>query len=250
MQEQVWYWAMAIPAAMLVGMGKGGLPVVGMLGVPLLSLVMHPLEAAGLLLPIYVATDLVGLWFYRREFSSRNVAILIPAGALGILVGWASVSVLPEPAVTIAVGLIGVGFCLNLWLRPAIVEKKPADLPRGVFWGMVTGLTSFVSHSGAPPYQVYVLPQKLEKMVYAGTSTIVFAAINALKLIPYVMLGQINTESLRTAVALMPFGALAVLAGVRLTRILPEKIFFTAVQIALFLVSLKLLWDGAHGLWG
>lgn len=248
MQEQVWYWLMAIPAAMLVGMGKGGLPVVGMLGVPLLSLVMHPLEAAGLLLPIYVVTDIVGLWFYRREFSARNLAILIPASALGILIGWASVSVLPEPAVTLAVGLIGVGFCLNLWLRPAVVEKKPADVPRGVFWGAITGLTSFVSHSGGPPFQVYVLPQKLEKMVYAGTSTIVFAAVNAMKLVPYVALGQINAESIRSAVYLMPFGAMAVLLGVRLTRIVPEKIFFLAVQIALFLVSLKLIWDGAHAL--
>ena len=27
--------------------------------------------------------------------------------------------------------------------------------------GALTGFTSFVSHAGAPPYQVYVLPLKL-----------------------------------------------------------------------------------------
>jgi uncharacterized protein len=135
-----------------------------------------------------------------------------------------------------------------MWLRPPVTEKKPADVPRGVFWGVISGLTSFVSHSGAPPYQVYVLPQRLEKIVYAGTSTIVFACINGAKLVPYWALGQLNPESLKAALALMPFGALATFLGVRLVRILPERAFFIAVQVALFVISLKLIWDGVGGL--
>ncbi len=80
-----------------------------------------------------------------------------------------------------------------------MLPPRPADVPRGLFWGSITGFTSFVSHAGAPPYQMYVLPQRLEKMVYAGTSTIVFAIINLLKLPPYWFLGQVNLGSLRTA---------------------------------------------------
>ena len=54
-------------------------------------------------------------------------------------------------------------------------------MPRGLFWGVITGFTSFVSHSGGPPYQVYALPLKMTKTVFAGTSTIAFAIINAVK---------------------------------------------------------------------
>jgi hypothetical protein len=242
------FLAVGVPAAMLVGMGKGGLPVVGMLGVPVMSLTMHPLEAAGILLPIYVLTDLFGLWFYRKNYSPRNLVILIPSAVLGIAFGWATATVMSEDAVTLLVGLIGVGFCLNMWLRKAPTDKRPADVPRGVVWGALSGFTSFVSHSGAPPFQVYVLPQKLDKMTYAGTSTITFAAINATKLIPYWALGQLNGQAMKEAAMLMPFGAVAVFLGVRLVRVIPDKAFFTAVQIALFLISLKLCWDGLHGL--
>ncbi len=48
------------------------------LAVPILSLWMDPLMAAGVLLPIFLVSDVVGVWLYRREFSARNVALLIP----------------------------------------------------------------------------------------------------------------------------------------------------------------------------
>ena len=46
------FWVVAVIASVAVGLSKGGLPVVAMMSVPILSLVMPPLQAAGLLLPI------------------------------------------------------------------------------------------------------------------------------------------------------------------------------------------------------
>jgi uncharacterized membrane protein YfcA len=63
------FWVAAVAAAMLVGAGKGGIPVVGMLSVPVLSLVISPLTAAGLLLPVYVVSDMFGLWAYRKAYD-------------------------------------------------------------------------------------------------------------------------------------------------------------------------------------
>ena len=114
----------------------------------------------------------------------------------------------------------------------------------GLFWGTVTGFTSFVSHSGAPPYQVYTLPLRLPKTVFAGTATIAFAVVNAVKLVPYWALGQLSPANLKVALVLMPAAAFAVLAGVRLVRLLPEKLFFTLVTWALLAVSLRLIWTG------
>ncbi len=130
------------------------------------------------------------------------------------------------------------------------MRPGPRTVPRGIFWGSIAGFTSFVSHSGAPPYQMYVLPQRLEKMVYAGTSTIIFAIINLLKLPPYWFLGQVNVGSLRVAAILAPIAIIGAFLGYRLTKVLPEKIFFRIVEVALFLVSLKLVYDGIIGLWG
>lgn len=232
-------------AAIFIGLSKGGVPMIGMLGVPVMALAMSPLRAAALLLPIYVVTDMFGLLAYRRHFSARNLAILVPAAILGIGIGWATASVVSDSFVRLLVGVIGLAYCLDLWRkRRRDLPPKPADVPRGLFWGALTGFTSFVSHSGAPPYQMYVMPQRLSKLVFAGTSTILFAIINAVKLVPYWALGQLNSDNLPMAAALFPIGIAATFAGVRIVRVLAEERFFQLVTIGLFLISAKLAYDG------
>lgn len=243
------FWIAATVAAIIVGMGKGGIPIVGMLGVPVLSLAMPPLAAAGLLLPVYVVSDMFGLYAYRRAFDLRVLVILGLGATLGVGLGWATAHLVPEAAVTLMVGLIGGIFALNLILRPRLSQQaRKAEVAPGVFWGALTGFTSFVSHSGAPPFQVYVMPLQLPKLVFAGTSTILFAYVNAIKLIPYIALGQIRMDSLQHAVLLMPVAALSVFVGARLVHWLPEKLFFRVVTWALLILSIKLVVDGIRGL--
>ncbi len=247
--EDLGFWVAAVVAASLVGMGKGGVPIVGMLAVPIMALVMNPVVAAGMLLPVYVVSDMFGLYAYRHAFDRRVLAILVPGAVVGIGVGWATASVVSEDAVTLLVGVIGLAFALNLILRkPVVAEPKAPQVAPGLFWGAVTGFTSFVSHAGAPPYQVYTMPLGLTKAVFAGTSTIAFAIINAVKLVPYYALGQLGLENLKHAAVLSLPAALAVFAGVALVKRMPEKLFFQAVTWALLLISIKLIWDGAHEL--
>ncbi|MCZ8153151.1 MAG: sulfite exporter TauE/SafE family protein [Rhodobacteraceae bacterium] len=242
------FWMAAVAAAVCVGAGKGGIPIVGMLSVPILALTISPVTAAGLLLPVYVVSDMFGLWAYRRDFDGRVLAIMLPGALVGIGVGWAAASVVPENWVRVLVGVIGITFALNLILRgrPDGPPRR-AEVAPGLFWGAVAGFTSFVSHSGGPPYQVYTLPLKMTKTVFAGTSTIAFAVINAAKLIPYWHLGQLTAANMKVALMLMPVAAGAVFAGVWLVRILPDKLFFRLVIWALLILSVQLLWTGLRG---
>ncbi len=234
----------AAVAALLVGLSKGGLSLMGTLGVPVLALVISPVKAAALLLPILVISDIVGLWLYRREFDRRNLAILIGGGVIGIAIGWMTASLVSDRMVAFMIGLIGIVFCVNTWrLRRVKVAPKPAHIPRGIFWGTVLGFSSFVSHSGGPPYQVYVLPQQLPKTIYAGTTTMVFAAVNAMKLLPYWALGQFTPANLTTSLYLMPIAIAGTFAGVKLVRVLPQRSYFLFVQWLLFIVSIKLVAD-------
>lgn len=242
------FWMAAVAAAVCVGAGKGGIPIVGMLSVPILALTISPVTAAGLLLPVYVVSDMFGLWAYRRDFDGRVLAIMLPGALVGIGVGWAAASVVPENWVRVLVGVIGITFALNLILRgrPDGPPRR-AEVAPGLFWGAVAGFTSFVSHSGGPPYQVYTLPLKMTKTVFAGTSTIAFAVINAAKLIPYWHLGQLTAANMKVALMLMPVAAVAVFAGVWLVKILPDKLFFRLVIWALLILSVQLLWTGLRG---
>jgi uncharacterized protein len=250
MPTDLWFWIIATVAALFIGASKGGLPMVGVLAVPILSMKMSPVLAAGMTLPIYIVSDMYGLWMYRKEYSLRNIQIVAGAAVIGIIVGWATASITSENLVKFFVGLIGLYYCVDLFIksrRKTPVEPQIADLPRGIFWGAITGFTSFVSHSGGAPFQMYVLPQRLEKMVYAGTSTITFAIINLVKLPPYWQLGQISVNSVETAAMLAPIALFGAWGGYHLTRILPETLFYRIVEIALFILSIKLIYDALVG---
>ncbi|PUB16395.1 hypothetical protein DFP92_103250 [Yoonia sediminilitoris] len=243
------FWVAATFAAIFVGLGKGGVPVVTALAVPVLALVISPIAAAGLLLPVYIVADFFGLMAYRKYFNGRVLLIMMVAMPPGVLLGYLTVDLVSEALIVALLGLIGAVFALTMMLRSKV--EKPARRPKwgaGLFWGGITGFTSFVSHSGGVPYQVYTLPLKMEKLTFTGTMIIAFAYINLIKLIPYYALGQLNVSNLKIAFVLMVPAGLAVLSGVRLVRILPEKLFFKFIVWALLLLSLKLLWDGVSAL--
>lgn len=242
------FWVVAVIGAFLTGVGKGGIPIVGALVVPVMSLTISPVVAAGLMLPVYVVSDWFGLYAYRREFDKRVLAIACAGMTLGVGLGWAIARFIPEDWVTALVGAIAVAFSLNQLLRkPVIAEPKRAEVAPGLFWCVIAGFTSFVSHTGGPPYQVWTLPLGMKKAVFAGTSTIAFAYVNVLKLGPYYLLGQINAGSLKTAAVLMPIAAASVFFGVWAVRRLPEQLFFRIVTWSLLVIGADLMARGITG---
>ncbi|SNR25269.1 sulfite exporter TauE/SafE family protein [Paracoccus sediminis] len=237
-------WILAVIAAMSVGLAKGGLAMVGLISVPILSLVMSPVQAAGLMLPIYVVSDLGGLIAFRRNFDLRVLSTALPGAIAGIGIGWAGAQAVPVEGVTLIVGAVGLIFALNALIRPHLsAQRRQPSRLRGTVWGLLSGYTSFVSHAGAPPWQVYVQPLRLPAMIYAGTTTWFFAIVNWIKLIPYAALGQLSPANLWGAAALMPVALLSVWAGLRLVRIIPQKLFYTLITWGLLAVSLRLIWQ-------
>ncbi|MBT0779820.1 MULTISPECIES: sulfite exporter TauE/SafE family protein [Paracoccus] len=238
-------WVLAVIAAFSIGLAKGGLSMVGTISVPLLALVMSPVQAAGILLPVYIISDIGGLIAFRRDFDARVLRTLVPGAITGIALGWATAHHVDDAQVGLIVGVIGLAFALNALLRSRVsASARPPRWGAGSFWGTISGYTSFVSHSGAAPYQVYAQPLRMTPMTYAGTTTIFFAICNAVKLIPYAMLGQLSAHNLSVAAVLMVPGVLGVLAGLWLVRRMSAQVFYGFITWALMLVSAKLIWDG------
>ena len=238
------YLILASVGALLIGMSKGGLPMVGMMSVPLLSMVMSPVKAAVLLLPLFVISDCVGVWLYRRQFSAINLKILIPASLIGVYIGWLTASLISDQTIKFIIGLMGLSFCIQTWLRRNQSEvPQLAGKLKGYFWGSLAGFTSFISHAGGPPFQIYVLPQKLPKAEFAGTATILFAIINLSKIVPYQNLSPYSQDDLLKAAALVPMALIGTFLGAYLTRRINEVWFYKLVQAGLFMVSCKLIWD-------
>jgi uncharacterized membrane protein YfcA len=238
------YLVLASFAALLIGMSKGGLPLVGMMSVPVLSLVMSPVKAAVLLLPLFVISDAVGVWLYRKQYSLVNLKILVPAGVVGVMVGWFTAAMISELTIKFLIGLVGVSFCLQTWFKRGQVDApQDASVPKGVFWGGLAGFTSFIAHAGGPPFQIFMLPQKLPKAEFAGTATILFAIINLAKIGPYQNLSPYSEADVWKIAVLVPFALMGTFLGAYLTKRIADAWFFKLVQSGLFLLSLKLIWD-------
>ena len=249
MTDPILFWLVTGAAAFFVGSGKGGLPMVAMLSVPVMSLIMSPMLGAALLLPVYLISDVYSIWIYRHSYSKRNLLILIPAAAIGVLLGWLLAADTDENVVRIIIGCVGLTFlAMRQWSRLAgKSDPRPADVPRGLLWGSMAGFTSFVSHAGGPAFQLYVLPQKLPKMMFAGTSTILFAIINLMKVPPYIGLGLMQWHDWRIVAVLSPVAIFGAWFGFRMTKLIPQDVFFIIVEIALFVISINLIRVGLSG---
>jgi uncharacterized membrane protein YfcA len=105
-----------------------------------------------------------------------------------------------------------------------------------------------MTQGGGPPFQVYVLPQRLPKLMLVGTTTLFFAVINAMKIVPYFMLGQFTSANIATSVALLPIAIAANMAGIWLVRRTPTGLFYRIAYTLLLMISVVLLWQGISGL--
>src|SRR5271166_3824709 len=147
MSGELQFYFVAVPAVILFGLSKGGFSGLSSLAMPMLSLVASPIRAAAIVLPILVIQDWVSVWAFRRDFSSRNLIILIPASMIGVTLGWLLAARVSDDAVRLAVGVISIAFVVYMLIRDRL-DLAPAATPgvqSGLLWGSLAGFPSFIS---------------------------------------------------------------------------------------------------------
>lgn len=252
MIEDPFFYVLAIPVVLLVGISKGGFGGgLGTLAVPLLALMIDPRLAAAVLLPILCAMDIFSVWSFRGAWDLRNVKILLPGALLGTLAGALTFHITNVDMIRVLVGFLAIYFVGHyVWGLRLLQQarQQQASVPRGTFWGAVAGYTSYIAHAGGPPISIYLLPQHLPKVTLVGTTVIFFAIINFIKLIPYAWLGQLSSDTLVTSLILMPLAPIGVKLGVFLLHRVSEKWFYWTCYGFLFMAGIKLLYEGSVNL--
>ena len=245
--DPVFYAAAAI-AVLCLGLGKGGFSGVGLAATPLLALVVPPMQAVAIILPLLLLQDVLSVWVYRKDWDAWNLKVLLPGSVIGVAAGWACAAFVSDAQLRLALGLISLVFVLNAWFGP---KDRPARRPgwfSGVFWGAGCGFTSMISHAGAPPFYMHVLPQKLDRIVYAATSAVFFAIVNVMKLGPFFALGQFNQENLVISAVLAPFAIATNFLGIWLVRVMPNEFFYRVIYVIVFLIAVALIYNGVTGI--
>ncbi|MDJ0906891.1 MAG: sulfite exporter TauE/SafE family protein [Woeseiaceae bacterium] len=249
-----WFYAAAIPAVLIFGIAKGGFGGgLGAAAVPLMALVISPVQAAAILLPILCLMDIVTLWAYRGKWDLGELRLLLPASIVGIAIGTWSFEYLSADAIRLCVGIVAVAFTLHYIvnrLRPGTGDLP--ELPRGAAApaAAVAGFTSFIAHAGGPPLNMYLLRRPLDRTGFVATTAVFFAIVNYVKLIPYGFLGQLSTQNLMTSAALAVFAPVGVYTGVWLHKRVSDQTFFAVVYTILLVLGARLIFDGIGGIGG
>ncbi len=246
------FWVVSIPAALLFGISKGGFGGgLGIVAVPLMSLVMSPVQAAGILLPMLLVLDAAGIRAFWGRWDWPSFRLLGFGAVLGIAAGGITFGLVSPDVIRVLIGAVALAFSAYHYYR----QWRPLDLARrtggpavAVVAGLTSGYTSTLAHAGSPPVTMYLLPKGLPRQQFVATTVILFALINATKLIPYGLLGQLAPGNVVAAGALVPAGLLGLWLGIRLQRILSERWFYHICYGLLILVGGRLLYDGGRQL--
>ena len=242
------FYLLALPAVTLLGLGKGGFAGVGMIATPLLALAIPPLQAAAIILPILLVQDVISVWVYRRDWSAWNLKVLLIGSVFGVGIAWGLAAYVSDAAVRLLIGLIGVSFVLYSWFGRVPAQAHRPSATSGMFWGALSGFTSTLAQAGAPPFQIHMLPQKLDKLTLVGTNMIFFGLVNWMKVIPYFGLGQFSTGTLATSAVLLPFAIATNFLGIWLVRRTPTELFYKIAFVLMFLISAELMRSGLMGI--
>lgn len=241
------FFAFAIPAVIFAGISKGGFGSgAAFASTPLLALVIEPGQAIGLMLPLLMLMDVTALKPYWRKWDNAAALALIVGAVPGTVIG-ALIYKVAEPDLfrlligTIALAFVGWQAARRFGLFTP--SSRPMSLGAGRIAGVVLGVTSFISHAGGPVAAVFLLPRGLDKTTYQATSVIVFWAVNAIKVIPYAMLGIFSWQTAKADLFLIPFAIIGVLLGVAAHHRMSDRLFFAFTYVLLTITGAKLVWD-------
>jgi uncharacterized membrane protein YfcA len=244
------FYLVGIPTVLIMSLSKGafggGLAIVG---VPFLSLVMSPIEAAIVVAPLVSFMDIFALnTFGPKTWSKPDLYWLVPGLLVGIALGYAFFALVDARLVNLGIGAITLAFTAEYFLRGR--AAPPGRLPPlpslALLAGTTSGFTTFVAHAGGPPAQMYLLSRGLNKTVFAGTNLALFTLGNFVKLFPYGLLAWAQPRTLLAALLLAPAVPVGVWAGVWLHHRLDQGRLFFWCYVILAFAAAKLLFDAAR----
>ncbi|WP_226553980.1 sulfite exporter TauE/SafE family protein [Celeribacter naphthalenivorans] len=241
------FYLFAVPAVIFAGMSKGGFgSAAAFAATPFLALILTPGQAVGLMLPLLMVMDVTAVKLFWRKWDLRVAGVLILGAIPGIVIGTLLYGVADPAVFKLLIGIVAIGFVLwqlakaRRWITP---PKRELGTGAGLFWGGVTGLTSFISHAGGPPAAVYMLSKRMDKTTYQASSVLTFWAVNLMKVVPYAFVGIFSKETLIADLTLIPAAVLGVLLGVWMYHKVPEKLFFGLAYVFLVITGSKLIWE-------
>jgi len=234
--------AIVLLVALFIGMAKTGVHGAGMLAVPMLATVFGGQLSSGIMLPMLLLADVLGVWYYHRHASWSHLKILLPWALLGIIVGTITGSYINDSIFKVIMATtIIISMIIMLW-----VETKKSEVPKQKLFARATGVaggfTSMVGNLAGAITSVYLLSVRLPKNVFIGTSAWFFLVINWMKVPFHVWVWHtINWNTVLFDLTLLPAIVLGAWLGITIVRSLSEKMYRWFIIVMTLVAAIGML---------
>lgn len=228
----------------MIGFAKGGFNGLGALLTPILALVLPVASAVGVLLPMLMVGDVFAVYMYWKEWDLELVKRMLPAGIVGAIGGTFLLSSVSPNGLRIILGIFVLGLVAYKFLSDRIqtirYEPRPWHAPAA---GFLAGVASGMFNSGGPPFNSYLLFQKLKARPFIATTAIYFALLNLIKVPGFLYTGVLNVPLLFSVWWVFLFIPVGIwVARMTLTRLSPSAFEWIIVFLLIF-SSLWLFWQ-------
>ncbi|HTF21619.1 MAG TPA: sulfite exporter TauE/SafE family protein [Chryseolinea sp.] len=232
-----------LTVGMLTGMAKTGVHGAGMLSVPLLALIFGGQKSSGVMLPILVLADVLGVWYYHRHAAWQHLKILFPWAAVGVVLGTIVGNYIDDGVFKVIMAVVIVASVATMiWLERGHREQVPHNKLFGVGSGILGGFTSMVGNLAGTVMAVYFLSMRLPKNAYIGTTAWFFMVTNWFK-VPFHVFAwhTINLNTVLLALVTLPAIVLGAFLGIQIVKILSETMYRWFIIVMTLVAALFML---------
>ena len=231
-------WLAISIAALSIGMSKTGVQGIMLMIVPLMAMAFGAKESTGVILPMLCMADIIAVAYYKRIADWKIVAKLLPTAILGFFLAIGVDNMIPSGQFRQLMGwTLMLALVVMIWSE--IFGKENRWMKKWWYaatFGLLGGFTTMIGNAAGPVMSVYLLSMRKEKMEYIGINAWFFLVVNLLKVpLQAFVWDNITWDSLQLNLLMLPVIGIGSLIGIRIVKLLPEKIFRRFIQIVTIL---------------
>jgi uncharacterized membrane protein YfcA len=237
-------WALAIAAAVGMGLSKGGLAGIGLFHVVVFAFLFGARESTGVVLPLLLVADICAVSAFKQHARWDYVRRMLPPACIGVVLAAWFMRGIEEARYKPLIGWT----VLALAAMQVVRMYRPdwlGDVPhtRAAVWsiGLLAGATTMLANAAGPVITIYCLAVGLPKFEVVGTLAWFFFIINAFKVPFSAGLGLIRADTLLFNLILVPAVIVGVFGGRWLLQRLPQKMFNILMLTFAALAALRLI---------
>ena len=231
-------WFVISISALSIGMSKTGVQGIMLMIVPLMAMAFGAKESTGVILPMLCMADIIAVAYYKRIADWKVVAKLLPTAILGFFLAIGVDNMIPNGQFRQLMGwTLMLALVVMIWSE--IFGKENRWMKKwwyAAIFGLLGGFTTMIGNAAGPVMSVYLLSMRKEKMEYIGINAWFFLVVNLLKVpLQAFVWDNITWDSLQLNLVMLPVIGIGSLIGIRVVKLLPEKIFRRFIQIVTIL---------------